>query len=115
MIGLPSPEGREVIYEGSGSSPRHYLVATRGETAVLVWGQPDLSVEALAKAAAELVVRTHDELATFHPDAEAEFEDAASFYEWRMAGVGGAPSRCYSTTVAIFDRTGMFEESNPGV
>jgi hypothetical protein len=27
----------------------------------------------------------------------------------------GAPSRCYSITVAIFDRTGMFVESNPGV
>ena len=29
--------------------------------------------------------------------------------------VGGAPSRCYFVTVAIFDRTGMFVESNPGV
>ena len=29
--------------------------------------------------------------------------------------VRGAPSRCYSMTVAIFARTGMFEEPNPGV
>ena len=38
---------------------------------------------------------------SFHPDAEAEFQDAAHFYEARRAGLGKAFSGEVSRTIAL--------------